>query len=257
MPCLQPERADDPDFLKELRILHLDVAVVVSYGQILKETFLAIPSKGCFNLHASLLPRHRGASPIAAAILAGDKETGVTLQRMVKKLDAGDIVAQWKVPIRPQDTTGDLSDLLARRGSDLLLESLPRIEAGDAVFKPQDESLATYAPKLRKESGDIDWRRTAEEVDRHVRAMNPWPGAFTHVSTDRGALRVTVLAGLPQGSGGGEPGKVLAASREGLDVGCGRGIYRIKALQPEGGRPMPARHFLNGYPTRPGTFMTT
>lgn len=251
---LQPGSASESAFLERMRALAPDVALVVSYGQILKDELLAIPKQGCFNLHASLLPRWRGASPIAAAILAGDRETGVCLQRMVRKLDAGDVVASKTVPIRPQDTTGDLTDLLGRYGAELLVETLPKIATGSASFTPQDESRASYAGKIRKEQGVIDWTKSAEEVDRHIRAMLPWPGASTMFPTKRGPLRVHVLAGtIEAGAAKEDAGKILGASASGIRIACGNGSFSVKALQPEGGKSMPVSAFLNGNAILPGT----
>ncbi len=248
IPLLQPENAADPAFIEQVRALSPDIAIVVSYGQILKEEFLSIPRQACFNLHASILPKYRGASPIAAAILAGDSETGISVQRMVKKLDAGDVLSQKTIPIQAFDTTGDLTDILARHGAELLLETISKIEKNEEVFTPQDEAKVTYAPKLKKESGEIDWKRSAQEVDRQVRAMTPWPGAFTSLVLKRGATRIKVLAGLPQQEGKGAPGTILSASAQGIDIACVSGSYRIKAVQPEGGKPLPINQFLQGHP---------
>lgn len=252
--CLQPANAADSSFLEEMKKLQPDLAAVVSYGQILKDEFLAIPRLGCFNLHASLLPRHRGASPIAAAILAGDKETGVSVQRIVRKLDAGDIVSQKMIPIQDRDTTGDLLDALSRHGAELLVETLALLESGKASFTPQEELKVTYAPKLKKEFGIIDWTKTAEEVDRHVRAMLPWPGAYANIPTTKGPVRVLVLAGIPVE----KPvplatRSILEVSKDGIDISCGTGVFRIKALQPEGKKPMPISAFIAGHQIKPGT----
>lgn len=253
---LQPQSASEPAFLDRLRALKLDVAVVVSYGQILKDELLAIPTKGCFNVHASLLPRWRGASPIAAAILAGDTQTGVCIQRMVRKLDAGDLLASRATPIRPQDTTGDLTDLLGRHGAELLIETLPKIETGSVSFTPQDESQVTYAGKIRKEQGAIDWKKSAAEVDRQVRAMLPWPGASTSLPTKRGKIRVHVLAGnIEAASSPATAGQILEASPKGLRIACGAGVFNVRALQPEGGKSMPIAAFLNGNPMTEGAFV--
>lgn len=253
IPCLQPASASDPAFLEEIKKLQPDLIAVVSYGQILKEEFLAIPKLGCFNLHASLLPKHRGASPINAAILSGDSETGVTVQRMVKKLDAGDIVTQASMQIDSRDTTGDLLDQLARLGSELLVETVEILESGDATFTPQDESKVSYAPKLKKESGKINWNQSAVDVDRQVRAMMPWPGAFTFLPGQRGTKRIAVLAGMPVAENSDQPAKkVIRSSPEGIDISCAPGIYRIKAVHPENARPMAIAQFLQGNPIAAG-----
>ena len=179
LPVFQPPTLRKPEVVAPLRDLAPDLIVVAAYGLILPPAVLAIPPRGCINTHASLLPRHRGAAPIAAAILAGDRETGITLMQMDVGLDSGPILAQRATPIAADDTTGTLTPKLADLAAALLIETLPRILAGDITPQPQDESRATYQKMIRKEEGLIDWTRSAAEIERRVRAFKPWPSAYT------------------------------------------------------------------------------
>ena len=184
MPILQPARIKDRQSIEEIRGLLPDVIVVMAYGQILPRTILEIPSLACLNLHASLLPRHRGAAPIQAAIASGDSETGITVMYVDEGLDTGDILLQHKIDILPTDTGGSLHDRLAQIAPEVLLEGLKLLVQGNAPHVPQDNALATYAPKLSRENGRIDWTEPAKVVERKIRAYNPWPGAFA-ILTDR------------------------------------------------------------------------
>src|SRR5438034_6087677 len=178
---LQPERIKDRQSIEEIRALAPDAIVVMAYGQILPRAILEIPPFACLNLHASLLPRHRGAAPIQAAIAAGDRETGITVIYMDEGLDSGDMLLQSKLEILPNDTGGSLHDGLAELAPAALLQALDQLAAGTAPRIPQDSSLATYAPKLRREDGQIDWTQPAEVIERKIRAVDPWPGAFTQL----------------------------------------------------------------------------
>src|SRR6267143_332977 len=179
MLILQPARIKDRESIEQIRALTPDVIVVMAYGQILPRNVLEIPPTACLNLHASLLPRHRGAAPIQAAIAAGDRETGITVMYMDEGLDTGDILLQRKIDILPSDTGATLHDRLAEVAPEALLESLRLLAGGNAPRIPQDKALATYAPKLNREAGKIDWNESAETSERRIRAYNPWPGAFT------------------------------------------------------------------------------
>ena len=176
---LQPETTKDPAFVAELRELAPDVLLVASYGEILRRDVLDLAPKGALNVHASLLPRHRGASPIQAAILAGDPETGVSVQRMVLALDEGDVLHEVSTPIGAHENAGELLERLSGLGGEAAVQSLDLLERGRAEFRPQDPARATYARRIKKEEGRIDWSKSAIELDRHVRAMTPWPGART------------------------------------------------------------------------------
>ena len=240
---LQPERARGPEFVAGLRALAPDVALVASFGEILKEDVLAMPRHGCLNVHASLLPRHRGASPIQAAILAGDRETGVSVQRMVLALDEGDVALERRTPIGEHETAGELLERLAQLGGEAAVGALDALANGTARFTPQDPARATYAPKIHKESGVIDWSKSAMELDRLVRAFTPWPGARTsHGGHELGLLEVRVRQAAP---GSRAPGTVVG-TRPALVVSCGAGALEIRALKPAGKGRMDAQAWLNG-----------
>lgn len=238
---LRPESARDPAFLDALRALSPDVCLVVSYGELLSEEFLAIPRLGSFNVHGSLLPRHRGASPVQAAILAGDDETGVSVQRIVLALDAGDVLLERRTPIGAEETAGDLFDRLAELGAAAASEALDRLAAGEVELRPQDPDAVTVCRKLRKAAGAVDWSRDAAYLGRFVRAMTPWPGART--TTPRGAS--IVLASARAAAGEGEPGELLE-TRERCLVACGAGALDLLEVQPAGKRAMTALEWLRG-----------
>jgi methionyl-tRNA formyltransferase len=248
---LQPARVSAPDSVEELARLAPDLIVIAAYGQILKQPVLDIPRRGVLNVHASLLPRHRGAAPVAAAILAGDEETGVTIMQTELALDAGPILAQRRVPISPNDTAGTLTDRLAQEGADLLMQVLPAWLEGSLAPTPQDASKATYAPMLRKEDGYVDWGLPAEDIWRRVRAFTPWPGAFTYL--DGQPLRLLDTWPLRAGDGGQPVGTVVTCppgadvpGQAGFAVVTGRGLLAIMRLQLAGRRPLPAADFLRG-----------
>ena len=218
-----------------------DVIVVVAYGQILPRDVLEIPRLACLNLHASLLPRWRGAAPIQAAIAAGDCETGITAMYMDEGLDTGDILLQRSVEILPNDTGGSLHDRLAQIAPEALLESLRLLAAGNAPRIPQDNARATYAPKLKREHGLIDWSESAEAIERKIRAYNPWPGAFMKV--DRQNLKVFSASVVDLN---GQPGEVLRSDKD-LIVATGKGALSLAEVQLEGKRRMSAAEFLRGH----------
>jgi methionyl-tRNA formyltransferase len=247
MPILQPARIKDRQSIEEIRGLLPDVIVVMAYGQILPRTILEIPSLACLNLHASLLPRHRGAAPIQAAIAWGDSETGITVMYVDEGLDTGDILLQHKIDILPTDTGGSLHDRLGQIAPEVLLEGLKLLVQGNAPRVPQDNALATYAPKLSRENGRIDWTEPAKVVERKIRAYNPWPGAFA-ILTDRPGheLKLKVLSAQIV-DGKGRPGEALCADNRGLIVATGEKALSLQNVQLEGKSRMGAHDFVRGH----------
>jgi methionyl-tRNA formyltransferase len=231
--------------------LELDAAVVVAFGQILKRGVLEAPRLGCFNLHGSLLPRWRGAAPIQRAVMAGDPVTGVQVMRMSEGLDEGPVIATATTPIGPEDTAGTVHDRLARLGADLLVATLPAIASGQAVETPQAEDGVTYARKISAEEARIDWSRPAEEVDRQIRGLSPFPGAWFMAPSERGPVRVKALLSRVE-TGDGAPGKALD---ERLLIACGRGAVRLLEAQREGRGRQDAETFLRGFPVAAGAVM--
>lgn len=241
LPVHQPESFKSDEAKQALRDAKPDVMVVVAYGLILPTSVLAIPRHGCLNIHASLLPRWRGAAPIQRALLAGDTETGVSIMQMDKGLDTGAVLKEMRTPIAADDTAQTLHDRLAPLGAQALLEVLAHLLQIQA--RPQAESGVTYAEKLSKEEARLDWSRPAEELARAVRGYNPWPVAYT--VHDGGPLRIWRALALAIGTSV-APGTVLAAGKDGVDVATGRGVLRIQELQPAGGRMLPAADYARG-----------
>lgn len=250
LPPLQPEKANEEAFQKALADLEPDLIVVVAYGQILPKSVLKIPKSGAVNVHASLLPEYRGAAPIAWAILNGEEVTGVTTMVMDEGMDTGDVLLQAEVPVSAEDTCRTLHDRLSSVGGKLLIETLERMKEEDIQPVPQDHSKATYAPPLKKEDGHIDWKREAEEIDRQVRAFNPWPGAFTR--WDERLLRI-YKGGMREKEPTGRPGAVVWVGSDFIEVETGRNVYRVKEVQLEARRRMGVREFLSGHPMSVGT----
>ena len=240
----EPPSLKTPSEQEALARLAPDLMIVVGYGQILPQAVLDIPVLGCINVHASLLPRWRGAAPIAAAILAGDAETGVTLMRMTAGLDTGPILHQIRCPIADGDTAGDLHERLADLGKQALAEALPAVLAGQIHERPQEEPLATYAPKIERAQARLDWRRPAAELARRVRAFNPRPVAFGEVAGIELRVFEAVAVHTPTDR---PPGSVWA-SGEGLDVATSVGLLRLLRVQAPGRRPLSAAEFLRGHP---------
>ena len=247
-PVLQPETIT-PDLIKLLGDLAPDFIIVVAFGQILKKDLLALPRHFCINLHSSLLPKYRGAAPINWAIINGDKETGVTTMKMDTGLDTGDTLLSWKTPIRDEDDAQSLHDTLAQKGARLVLETLRRLEEENLQPVPQDSNLSSYAPKLRKEDGLIDWSKSAAEIHNRIRGLEPWPGAYTFSKSKR--LRICKTEIAPSGSGD-QAGKVARTSDHGIEVGTGDGRILVTQLQPEGKKRMAAKSFLAGHKINPG-----
>ena len=246
LPVLQPEKTREPAFLDQLRSLSPDLIVVAAYGQILPQALLDIPRHGCLNVHTSLLPRWRGAAPIQWAIAAGDAETGVTVMRMEAGLDTGPIVSLARTPITDADTGQTLHDRLAELGGKLLLETIPAYVAGGLVPRTQPAEGVTYARKITKEDGRLDWTQPARALWNRLRAFTPWPGAFCLMPAEPKPKLLKVHAAQPVVATG-EPGTVLAADKTGLVVACGDGALRLTEVQPEGGKRMTAEQFLAGH----------
>ena len=242
---LQPARIKDRQSVEEIRTLQPDVIVVIAYGQILPRAVLEIPKIACLNLHASLLPRWRGAAPIQAAIAAGDRETGITVIYMDEGLDTGDILLQRKIDILPNDTGGSLHDRLAQIALDALLESLRLLSSGGTPRVPQDKALAIYAPKLNREDGRIDWEEPAETIERKIRAYNPWPGAFTNIAAKSGQPRNLKIFSAEIVDLSGKPGEILRSDNE-FVMAAGRGSLSLGEVQLEGKRRISAAEFLRG-----------
>ncbi|MDU9396242.1 MULTISPECIES: methionyl-tRNA formyltransferase [Pseudomonadaceae] len=233
LPVLQPPTLRDPAAQEELRALAPDLMVVVAYGLILPQAVLDIPRLGCINSHASLLPRWRGAAPIQRAVQAGDAESGVTVMQMEAGLDTGPMLLKATTPITAGDTGGSLHDRLAQLGPQAVVQAIAGLAAGTLQGEVQDDALATYAHKLNKDEARIDWSRPADELERLVRAFNPWP--ICHSTLDGQPLKV--LAAEPA-EGRGQPGQILDASKDGLTVACGAGALRLTRLQLPGGKPL-------------------
>lgn len=249
LPVFQPPTLRDPAAQAELAALRPELMVVVAYGLILPQIVLDTPAHGCVNIHASLLPRWRGAAPIHRALLAGDAETGVTLMQMEAGLDTGPMLAKRHLEISPTATSGDLHDRLAEMGAELLLEALPALLRGDLEGEPQDDALVTYADKLSKNEAPLDWSRPAVELDRQVRGLAPWPVAEARWQNQPLRLWLSAVTGGPATA---PPGEVIFAGRAGVDVATGDGVLRLLRLQAPGGRPLAAADFLNGHPLKPG-----
>lgn len=255
VPVLQPARIREEAFLQQVRDLRADLGVVVAFGRILPDALLAIPRLGMINVHASVLPRYRGAAPIQRAVLAGDAETGVTIMRVETELDAGPTFAVATVPIPPDATSGDMERVLAALGAEILLPVVDDLAAGRAVETPQDHARATHAGKITKEEGAIDWTQPAGVIHNRVRGLQPWPLAWTRLGADRLVLRRT----RPVGSAGTlAAGTIVRATGDELIVACGDATaLQVIELQPEGRRTMTAREFLAGRAIAGGARLTS
>jgi methionyl-tRNA formyltransferase len=258
IPIEQPEDVNAGESLDRIRALAPDLLVTAAYGQILSAELLSIPLLGAINLHGSILPAYRGAAPVARAIQNGETETGVTVIRMTPRIDAGGVLAVAGTEIGPDETAGELEERLARLGAPLVAPVIAALAAGPVAVLPQDRSRVTKAPKLRKEDGPIDWSRPAGAIHNHVRALQPWPVAFTtwHPHDPRGKepLRLIVhkTAVVP---GQGRPGEVLEAAGDRLVVAAGQAAVRLLVIQVPGKKPFPAAEFLRGHRVQPGDRM--
>jgi len=248
IPVYQPVKLRDPLVVEELRALAPDLIVVVAYGQILPKSVLEIPRYGCINVHASLLPRYRGAAPINQAVIDGEEVAGVTTMVMDVGLDTGAMLIKRATPIGDEETAGELHDRLALLGREAMEETLERLCAGTLKAKAQDDALSTYAPMMKKEDGRIDWSRSAQTIHNQVRGLDPWPGAFTHLDGE-----VLKIARTAPEAGEGEPGTVISAGSDGVRIACGEGVLLVRELQLPGKRRLGAREFLQGKPLSPGT----
>ncbi len=243
IPVFQPETFKDEAAVEELRALKPDICAVVAYGRILPQSVLDVPTFGCINIHASILPKYRGSAPYQWAVLDGLKETGVTAQHMALQMDAGDIIEIAKTPIGPDETAGELLDRLAVLSADLMSRTLTRFENGKVEATPQDESQVSYAPMLDKTMCPMDFTKTAQQVHDHVRGLNPWPVATTELGGKRFKIYATAIV-----DGKGEPGEILGLTKTGLKIACGEGAVEIRILQAEGGKRMAAPDYFRGHP---------
>ncbi len=246
LPVLQPLKARDPEFLAQLRALAPDLIVVAAYGQILPQALLDIPRHGCLNVHTSILPRWRGAAPIQWAIAEGDAETGVTIMRMEAGLDTGPILSLVRTAITGEETGQTLHDRLAVLGAKLLCETIPGYVTGEILPQPQPAEGVTYARKITRDDGRLDWTRPAVTLWNRLRAFTPWPGAFCLMPAEPNPRLLKVHDAQPV-AGSGEPGTVLSAAKAGLVVACGEGALRLTEVQPEAGRRLTAEQFVAGH----------
>ncbi len=252
LAILQPPTLKTPEIQAQLEALHADVMIVAAYGLILPQAVLDVPRHGCLNIHASILPRWRGAAPIQRALLAGDDETGITIMQMDAGLDTGNILLKHEMKIAPDDTTQSLHDRLSLLGALSIVETLVQLQQGKLVPVAQNEEQACYATKITKAEAEINWRLPAEQIDRVVRAFNPTPGAYT--SFQGMVLKIwqaKIVAGEP-----GQPGEIVAANRDGISVTCGFGLLQVEMLQKPGGKKMNVADFLMGNNFQPGECFT-
>ncbi|MBI5387229.1 MAG: methionyl-tRNA formyltransferase [Verrucomicrobia bacterium] len=252
LPVLQPEKARNEDFVQALRAWRPDLIVVAAYGQLLPTVILDLPRFHCVNVHTSLLPKYRGAAPIQWAILNGDAETGVTIMQMEAGLDTGPVLSREVTPIRPDDNAQTLHDRLAALGAQLLGRTIPDYVAGRITPEPQPAEGASYARKITKEDGRLDWSQPARALWNRVRGLTPWPGTFTFMPADTKRVLLKVWEARPLDSPVGTPGQILQADKSGLVVACGEGALQLLCVQREGSRRMTAAEFLAGHPLRCG-----
>lgn len=254
VPVFQPTAMRDHMWLESLQALQPDIGVVAAYGRILPQVLLDVPPLGMINVHASLLPRWRGAAPIHRAVLAGDAVTGVTIMRVVLALDAGPMLASTQVPIGAADTSETLEMTLSRVGADLLVDTLDKLVAGNVTEVEQDASLVTYAARLERSESVIDWARPAAVVDRQIRGLQPWPLATGRLADRAVALLHSAISDRTLSSA--IPGTIIHADADGLHIACAPGAVVVTHVKPEGRRAMSVRDFLNGTDIRPGALFT-
>jgi len=253
IPLLQPTKMKDPSFMAELSGWKPDVIAVAAFGRILPPAILSLPSRGCINVHGSLLPKYRGAGPIQWALINGESETGITTMLMDEGMDTGAILLQASMAIEPDDTAGSLSPRLADLGGRLLVETLAQSKAGTLTPRPQDHGQATLAPLLKKEDGAVNWTMSATSISNRIRGLTPWPGAYTFLKADRWTIfrsvvldEATTLA----------PGQIIALTKDAIHVATGKGVLAIRELQPANGRRMPAAQYLAGHPLQTGMHLS-
>jgi methionyl-tRNA formyltransferase len=256
LQIFQPENINAPSALAQLRYLRADVFLVAAFGQILSREVIDMPARACLNIHASLLPRHRGAAPIQAAIRDGDRHSGITIMWVAEALDAGDILLQMKTVIRAEDTAQTLHDRLAQLAPAATEEALDLLERRRAIRIPQDPTRATYAKKLKKEDGRIHWEQPQRAVDRHIRAMNPWPGAYTFIASPEGPRLLKIFSTILSNRAEGKPGEVLRTDEHGILVACGQGGLLLREVQLPGKRRLHAAEFLRGHDLPVGTVLS-
>ena len=258
LSVFQPEKIREPEALQKIRSMDADVCVVAAFGQIFPEELLSMPKYGCVNIHASLLPRHRGAAPIQQAILDGDKVTGVTLQQMAAGVDTGDILLQLETEIAPDETAGSLFDRLSHMGAELVVKALPMIENGTITKTPQNEEEATHCGKITSDMGYVDWNLPADVLERRMRAFDPWPACCSRLSDGK---LMKLWRGVPhedqeiKGIEAIQPGTIVCVGKESFTIAAGRGFLEITELQLEGKRRMSAHDFLLGYRLHEGDYI--
>jgi methionyl-tRNA formyltransferase len=261
VPLLQPEDINAPAVLRKIDTLRPDILLVIAYGQKIGPPLLEMPRYGAINLHASLLPKYRGAAPINWAIINGEAEAGLTVIAMTPEIDAGDILGQRSSVIEPNETAGELHDRLAKLGARLVAEVVREIVLEELVSRRQNENQVTQAPRLKKSDGEINWARPAQEVHNRIRGTTPWPGAFAQLLSEgeKPAVRIVIdRAVVVQPTGGkGDPGAIVAAGPDGIDVSARQGIVRLLSLTPSGKRTMSAADFVNGYRVKLGMRLAT
>ncbi len=241
IPVLQPDKVKEDSFVEELRALNPDVIVVIAFGQILSKEILDMPKYGCVNVHASLLPKYRGAAPIQWAVIDGEEKSGVCTMKMDEGLDTGDIIDVEEVELDSKETGGSLFDKLATLGGELILKTLQNLEFGNAKFIKQDDSKSTYAKKMTKDLGHIDFTKDAESIERLIRGLNPWPSAFTYL--DGKVMKIWDADVVDEG---GEPGTVISEDKDSFTIAAGKQALKVNELQLEGKKRMKASDFLNG-----------
>lgn len=247
----QPEKVRSPECVEYLREYHPDIIIVVAFGQIVTKAILDLPRYGCVNVHASLLPKYRGAAPIQWAVINGERVTGVTTQRMDEGIDTGDIIMKEEVALRPDETGGSLFTRLSNVGARLCVRTMEAIEAGTAVYTPQDSAKATHTAKIHKELGSIDWSRDAAEIECLIRGLDPWPSAYTRLGDK--VLKIWKAEVIPGGQQA-DWGCITSVQKDAVYVQTGNGILKLLEVQLEGKKRMPVEAFLNGCPVEAGTF---
>lgn len=254
IPVFQPVKIKEPEAVAELEKYQADLFVVAAFGQLLSEEILNMPEYGCINIHASLLPAYRGAAPIQWAVLNGEKESGVTIMQMDKGLDTGDMLLKRSVELSPTETGDSLHDKLMHLGAELIVEALSKLEKGELVPEKQKDELSSYAKKLTKAMGQIDWSKDAVSLERWIRGLNSWPSAYTFFGGKTLKIWEARVA-EENGAQKAEPGQVVSVSREGFTVACGQGALQILSLQLEGKKRVLTREFLLGYQVEPGMIL--